>query len=149
MADRAATLTGSFQRVTMGPTSKILGAGKYEISGVTRKTVDCSEFGVDIDIFEFGSADGGTITLSDVSYDPSDPMQNTLRTYVNTGVKMVNNSTTSGIRFWVNSTSYLTIGTSGNILMTNAGKVSADRNGMAKTDFSGKVSGAFMYLDAQ
>jgi hypothetical protein len=149
MADRATTLSGSFQRVTMGPTSKILGAGKYEISGVTRKTVDVSEFGVDIDIFEFGSADGGTITLSDVAYDPSDPVQNSMRGYVNAGTKLINNSTTSGIRFWVNSTSYLTIGTSGNILMTNAGKVSADRNGVAKTDFSGKVSGAFMYLDAQ
>ena len=148
MADRAAPLSGSFQKVTLGPTSKILGAGKYEISGITRKTVDCSEFGVDIDIFEFGSADGGTITLTDVSYDPSDPVQNLLRGYVQTGTKLIYNSTTSGIRFWVNSTSYLTIGTSGTILLTNAGKVSADRNGMAKTDFSGKVSGAFMYLDA-
>ena len=148
MADRATTLTGSFQKVTLGPTSKILGAGKYEISGMTRKTVDCSEFGVDVDIFEFGSADGGTITLSDVSYDPTDPMQNFLRTCVEQGTKLIHNSTTSGIRFWVNSTSFLTIGTSGNILLTNAGKVSADRNGMAKTDFSGKVSGAFMYLES-
>lgn len=148
MADRATTLSGSFQKVTLGPTSKILGAGTYEISGITRKTVDCSEFGVDIDIFEFGSADGGTITLSNVSYDPTDPMQNALRTAVEAGTKLIYNSTTSGIRFWINSTSYLTIGTSGTILMTNAGKVSADRNGMAKTDFSGKVSGAFMYLDA-
>jgi hypothetical protein len=149
MADRATVLSGSFQRVTLGPTSKILGAGKYEVSGMTRKTVDCSEFGVDVDIFEFASADGGTITLSDVSYDPADPMQNFLRSCVQNQIKLINNSTTSGIRFWVNSTSYLTIGTSGNILMTNAGKVSADRNGLAKTDFSGKVSGAFMYLDAQ
>lgn len=149
MADRATTLSGSFQKVTLGPTSKILGAGTYEISGMTRKTVDCSEFGVDVDIFEFGSADGGTITLSNVSYDPSDPMQNFLRGAVAAGTKLIYNSTTSGIRFWVNNTSYLTIGTSGTILMTNAGKVSADRNGMAKTDFSGKVSGAFMYLDAQ
>jgi hypothetical protein len=148
MADRATTLSGSFQKVTLGPTSKILGAGTYEISGITRKTVDCSEFGVDIDIFEFGSADGGTITLSNVSYDPTDPMQNFLRGAVEAGTKLIHNSTTSGIRFWVNSTSYLTIGTSGTILMTNAGKVLSDRNGMAKTDFSGKVSGAFMYLDA-
>ena len=149
MADRAATLSGSFQKVTMGPTSKILGAGTYEISGITRKTVDCSEFGVDIDIFEFGSADGGTITLSDVSYDPTDPVQNSLRGYVEAGTKLIYNSTTSGIRFWINSTSYLTIGTSGTILLTNAGEVKADRNGMAKTSFSGKVSGAFMYLDEQ
>lgn len=143
--DRAITLSGSFQKVTLGATSKILGAGNYEISGITRKTTDASEFGVDIDIFEFGSADGGTITLSDVSYDPTDPEQNTLRSCVENGTKLIN-SVTSGLRLWVNSTSYLTVGTSGSILMTNAGKVSADRNGMAKTDFSGKVSGAFMYL---
>lgn len=145
MADRATTLSGSFQKMTAGATSKLLGAGTYEISGVTRKTVDVSEFGVDIDLFEFGSADGGTITLSNVSYDPTDPVQNTFRANCEQGVKFVN-STTSGIRFWVNSTSYLTIGTSGTLLMTNAGKVSADRNGSAKTDFSAKVSGAFMMI---
>ena len=145
MADRATTLSGSFQKVTLGATTKLLGAGKYEISGITRKTVDCSEFGVDIDIFEFASADGGTISLADVSYDPTDTMQEYLRDCVEQGIKMTNGAT-SGIRFWINSTSYLMVGTSGHILFTNAGKVSADRNGMAKTDFSGKVSGAFMYL---
>lgn len=145
MADRAATLSGSFQKVTLGVTSKILGAGKYSISGATRKTVDVSEFGVDIDIFEFGSADGGTITLSDVSYDPTDPQQNTLQDCVKNGTKL-NGSTTSGLLFWINSTSYIHVGTSGNILMTQAGKVEADRNGVAKTSFEGKVSGAFMYL---
>lgn len=143
--DRATTLSGSFQKVTLGATSKILGAGKYSISGATRKTVDVSEFGVDIDIFEFGSADGGTISLSDVAYDPTDPEQNTLRSCVENGTKLIY-SITSGIRFWVNSTSYLTIGTSGNILMTAAGSVEADRNGAAKTSFEGKVSGAFMWI---
>lgn len=145
MTDRATTLSGSFQKITLGATSKVLGAGKYEVSGITRKTVDCSEFGVDIDIFEFASADGGTITLSDVSYDPTDPMQNYILACVEQGIKMTNGST-SGMRLWINSTSYLRVGTSGRILWTNAGKVSADRNGMAKTDFTGKVSGAFMYL---
>jgi len=147
MGDRAVTLSGSFQKVTIGASSKLLGAGKYEISGAVRKTVDVSEFGVDIDIFEFGSADGGTITLSDVNYDPTDPMQNYLRTCVETGVKLAGGfGATSGLHLWVNSSSALVVGTSGNILMTNAGKVTADRNGSAKTDFSGKVSGAFMYL---
>lgn len=145
MADRAATLSGSFQKVTLGATSKILGAGNYEISGIVRKTVDVSEFGVDIDIFEFASADGGTISLSNVSYDPTDPMQEYLRDCVEQGIKM-DNGATSGIRFWINSTSYISVGTSGHILFTNAGRVTTDRNGIAKTDFSGKVSGAFMYL---
>lgn len=140
--DRAVTLSGSFQKVTLGATSKILGAGKYSISGETRKTVDVSEFGVDIDIFDFASADGGTITLSDVAYDPTDPEQQTLQNCCRNGVKLIK-STTSGIRFWLNSTSYITIGTSGTILMTSSGKVDADRNGVAKTSFEGKISGAF------
>lgn len=143
--DRATTLSGSFQKVTLGVTSKILGPGKYSISGITRKTVDASEFGVDVDIFEFASADGGTISLSDVSYDPTDPQQLALLACVENGTKL-NGNTTSGLLFWINSTSYLHVGTSGHILMTSAGKVEADRNGLAKTSFDGKVSGAFMYL---
>lgn len=145
MADRATTLSGCFQKVTLGATSKILGAGKYEISGLTRRTVDVSEFGVDIDIFEFVSADGGTISLTDVMYDPTCPEQLTLQSCCENKIKLIY-SITTGIRFWINSTSYMAIGTSGNILMTSVGKVSADRNGVAKTNFEGKVSGAFMFL---
>ena len=145
MADRATTLSGAFQKVTLGATSKILGAGTYSVTGITRRTVDASEFGVDTDIFEFASSDGGTITLSGVNYDPTDPMQLVLQGLVEDKVKLIN-SVTSGIRFWINSTSYLTIGTSGNILMTKAGGVEADRNGLAKTSFEGQVSGAYMYL---
>lgn len=145
MADRATTLSGAFQKVTLGATSKILGAGTYTLSGITRTVVDASEFGVDCNTYEFGSADGGTITLSDVNYDPTNPEQQTLQNCVQDKTKLIN-STTSGIRFWLNSTSYLTIGTSGHILMTKAGGVKADRNGLAKTDFEGQVSGAFMYI---
>lgn len=145
MADRATTLSGAFQKVTLGATSKILGAGKYTITGATRRVVDVSEFLVDVDIFEFGSANGGTISLTDVAYDPTNPEQQTLQTCVQTAVKLIN-SVTSGIRFWINSTSYLTIGTSGHILMTAAGRVDTDRNGVAKTNFEGQVSGAFMYI---
>ena len=145
MADRATTLSGSFQKVTLGATSKVLGAGKYTISGNVRKTVDVSEFGVDTDIFEFASMDGGTIDLSDVAYDPTNPEQLTLQNCVLNGTKLIN-SVTSGPRFWINSTSYLTIGTSGTILMTDANSVAADRNGVAKTSFKGKVSGASMYV---
>jgi hypothetical protein len=143
--DRATTLSGMWQRVTLGASSKVLGAGKYSISGLARKTIDVSEFGVDIDIFDFASADGGTISMSDMSYDPTDPNQEMFVNNCKNGVKFIN-STTSGIRFWLNSTSYMTIGTSGTILITSAGKVDADRNGVAKTSFEGKVSGAFMMV---
>ena len=147
MADRATTLTGMFQKATLGATSKILGAGTYTLSGATRTLADASEFGVETNIYEFGCADGGTITLADVSYDPTCPEQNTLKDCVEDGVKLIY-SVTSGIRFWINSTSYLTIGTSGHILMTKAGEVRADRCGLAKTSFEGQVSGEFMWLTA-
>ncbi len=146
MGDRAATLSGMFQKVTLGATSKILGAGTYEVAGAVRRTVDASEFGVDCDIFEFGGADGGTIRLMNVNYDPTDPMQNYLRDCAENGVKLAGNDATSGIRFWINSTSVLMVGTSGHILMTSCTNIRADRNGLGKCDFEGKVSGEFMYL---
>jgi len=142
---RAAVLSGSFQKVTLGATSKVLGAGTWSISGGTRRTVDVSEFGDDIDKFEFASADGGTISIVGVNYDAVDPEQLTLRACMKDKVKLIN-STTSGPRFWVNAASYFTIGTSGEILITSAGEISADRNNVAKTKFDGQVSGAFMFL---
>jgi len=142
---RATVQSGSFQKVTLGATSKVLGAGVFSISGGTRKTVDVSEFGDDVDKFDFATADGGTISISGVIYDPVDAEQITLRNCMETKVKLTN-STTSGPRFWINSTSYHTIGTSGEILITQAGEITTDRNNVAKTKFEGKVSGAFMYL---
>jgi len=142
---RAAPLAGVYQKVTLGATSKILGGGKYSISGMTRNTMETSEFGDDVDVFEFTNANGGTITLEDVTYDPTDPEQNTLRACLQNKTKLIY-SETSGIRFWLDSTSYMTIGTSGSILIVQAGKVEADRSGIAKTSFQGQVSGAFMMI---
>jgi len=140
-----ASLSGNFQKVTLGATSKILGAGSYSISGSTRNTVDVSEFGTDIDQFDYVNAVGGTITIDNVSYDITDPEQSTLISAMQNKTKLIN-SVTSGIRFWLNSTSYMTIGTSGTLLVTNAGSVEASRTGVARTKFEMQVSGAFMYI---
>ena len=147
MADRAAPLIGSFQKITLGTTSRVVGAGKYSYSGFTRKTVDISEFGVDIDIFDFGSADGGTVSISDAAFDPSSIENNLLVSYAQTPLKMIR-SLTTGIRFWLNSTSWMTIGSSGNLLITSGLKVDADRSGVAKTSFEMKVSGDYMVITA-
>ncbi len=122
-----------------------MGAGTFSLSGGTRKTVDVSEFGDDIDKFDFATADGGTISITGANLDPTDPEQNTLRSCAESKIKLIN-SVTSGPRFWINAASYYTIGTSGEILMTNSTPIQADRNNVAKTSFEGKVSGAFMYL---
>ena len=142
---RAVVLSGAFQRVSLGSTSKVLGPGKYSMTGMARKTTETSEFGDDIDTFEFTTADGGTISLTDVLFDPADADQNTLRALVSNRVKLIFSSL-SNLRLWINSVSYYHVGTSGTILMTSAGAVESDRNGMAKTSFEGLVSGAFMHL---
>jgi len=142
---RAVAQSGSFQKVTLGASSKVLGAGVWAISGGTRKTVETSEFGDDVDKFEFATADGGTISITGVNLDPTDAEQSTLRACAENKVKLVY-SATSGPRFWINASSYYTIGSSGEILMTNSTPIQADRNNVAKTSFEGKVSGAFMFL---
>lgn len=142
----ATVLNGKFSKVTYG-TTKILGAGKFSLSGLSRKTLDASEFGDDIDVFEFGTADGGTISITDCLYDPTDATgQAMLDALVDNSLKNFGNNLTSGLRFYVNSTSYRQVGTSGHILLTSCRRLDVDRNGLAKCGFEGKVSGAPMIL---
>jgi len=142
----ATVLNGKFSKVTYG-TTKVLGAGKFSLSGLSRKTLEASEFGDDIDVFEFGTADGGTISLSDVLYDPTDATgQALLDALVATPLKSLGNNLTSGLRFYINSTSYRQVGTGGHILLTSGYILDVDRNGLAKCGFEGKVSGASMIL---
>lgn len=142
----ATVLNGRFQKVTYG-TTKILGAGQFSITGLTRKTIESSEFEDDIDKFEFGTADGGTITLTDVLYDPTDSTgQAMLDALIETPLKSLGGNLTSGLRFYVNSTSYWQVGTSGHILLTGGKRLEAERNGLAKCSYEGKISGAAMTL---
>ena len=142
----ATVLNGKFSKVTYG-TTKILGAGRFSLSGLTRKTIDASEFGDDIDIFEFSTADVGTISITDVLYDPTDSTGQALVDALIAGsLKSLGNNLTSGLRFYINSTSYRQVGTSGHILITGGYKLDIDRNGLAKCGFEGKVSGAPMIL---
>lgn len=142
MASRATVLNGKFQQVTVG-TYKVLGAGKYSISGLSRKTLDASEYGDDIDVFEFGTADGGTISISDVLYDPTD---STGQALLDSACLNYSKFGSGDLRFYVNSTSYRTVASGGNILITSAYKLDSDRNGLAKCGFEGKVSGGAMVL---
>ena len=142
----ATVLNGKFMKVTYG-TTKILGAGKYSLSGLSRKTLESSEFGDDIDTFEFGTADGGTISITDCLYDPTDATgQNLLDQLVQNSLKNYGNNLTSGLRFYINSTSYRQVGTTGYILLTDCHRLEADRNGLARCSFEGKVSGDYMIL---
>lgn len=142
MGTRATVLKGTFQKVTIG-TNKVLGAGKYNLSGVTRQTHDVSEFGDDFAVFEFGTADGGTISITDALYDPTDKTgQALLDSAILNGSKFGSGD----LRFYVNSTSYRTVASGGHILITSGYKLDADRNGLGKSGWEGKVSGGAMVL---
>lgn len=142
MATRATVFNGKFQKVTIG-TYKVLGAAKYSISGLSRKTLDASEYGDDIDVFEFGTADGGTISISDVLYDPTD---STGQALLDSASLNASKFGSGDLRFYVNSSSYRTVASGGHILITTSHKIDSDRNQLAKCGFEGKVSGGAMVL---
>lgn len=142
MATRAAVLKGEFMQVTVG-TYKLLGAGVYSLSGLARKTLDASEFGDDIDVFEFGTADGGTISVNNVMYDPTD---STGQALLDSACLNVSKFGSGGLRFYVSSSSYRTVASGGNMLVTKAYALESDRNGLGRCSFEAKVSGGAMVL---
>ncbi len=142
MGTRAAVLNGQFQKVCIG-TTKILGLSKFSLSGLTRKVIEASEFGDDIDVFDFSTADGGTITISDALYDPAD---STGQALLDSAILNQSKFGSGDLRFYVNTTSYRTVASGGNILITAGYKLDADRNGLGKAGWEGKVSGGAMVL---
>lgn len=138
----ATVLKGIFQRVTVG-TYPLLGAGEYSLSGFTRETLDAGEFQDDVTKYEFGVMDGGTITINNVLYDPTD---STGQAILDSACLNASKFGSGDLRFWVNSTSYKTIASGGHILITKTGGVDAQRNGLARTSFEGKISGGRMVL---
>ena len=138
----ATVLKGIFQKVTIG-TYPVLGVGEYSLSGLTRETLDAGEFTDDVTKWEFGVLDGGTITINNVLYDPTDTTGQAL---LDSACLNASKFGSGGLRFYVNSTSYRTVASGGFILITKAGSLEAQRNGLARCSFEGKVSGGAMVL---
>ena len=126
--------------VTLGPTNKVLGVAEFTISGATRKTQDISEFGDETDRFGTLSLDPGTVSLSNVLFDPTDPYQEQLRAAFSANTALG----PGDIRIWDSLNSYWTIGIGGQLLITNAGKIDGKRSDFHKTSFDFKASGAPM-----
>jgi hypothetical protein len=139
---RAAVLKGQFMKITVG-TNKVLGAAKYSLSGFTRKTQAVSEYGDDIDVFDFLTADGGTISITDALYDPTD---STGQALLDSAALNASKFTSGDLRFYVNSTSYRTVASGGHMLVTMGSRLDSDRNGLGRCGFEAKVSGGAMVL---
>ena len=138
----ATVLKGIYQKVTVG-TYPLLGAGECSFSGLTRETLDAGEFTDDVTKWEFGVLDGGTITVNNVLYDPTD---STGQALLDSACLNASKFGSGGLRFYVNSTSYRTVASGGYILVTKAGSLEMQRNGLARCSFEAKVSGGTMVL---
>lgn len=113
--------------------------GNWKMSGYTREAIDTSHFGSEEKTFEFGIADGGTLTFSG-SFDPADANgQAMLESACKNASKLTN------IRLYVDNTSYFTPDVTGNsvscVLITKCLSVDFASNGIGKIDFEGRISG--------
>lgn len=147
----ASILPGNDAKITLGASTLIVGCNKFSMSGITRSTIDASEFGVDADRFVEGSANPGTISIADAIYDPGNAVQKGLRDAVKTKTRYTHSAigdTTTGLRFWIDDYTYFTVEDSADafLFVTKANDVGTERNGLAKCSIEIQVSGGFMDL---
>ena len=145
----ASILPGNSAKITLGASTLIVGCSKFTMSGITRQTIDASEFGVDADRFVEGSANPGTISIADAIYDPANTVQAGLREAVKDKTRYTHSGladTTSGLRFWLDDYTFFTIenSTDAFIMVTKSNDVMTERNGLAKCSIEMQASGGFM-----
>lgn len=142
-------LPGNDAKITLGASTLIVGCNKFSASGVTRQTIDASEFGVDADRFVEGSANPGTISIADAIYDPGNAVQASFRDAVKDKTRYTHSDigdTTKGLRFWLDDYTFLNIedSTDAFLFVTKANDISTERNGLAKCSVEIQVSGGFL-----
>lgn len=145
----ASILPGNSAKITLGASTLIVGCSKFTMSGITRQTIDASEFGVDADRFVEGSANPGTISIADAIYDPANAVQKGLREAVKDKTRYTHSGigdTTDGLRFWLDDYTFFTIedSTDAFIMVTKSNDVATERNGLAKCSIEMQASGGFM-----
>ena len=138
---RAATKNGTLAGVMVG-VNMLLGANEYSASGSVRKTIEASEFGVDVDGFDYGSLDAGTMTIPNVLSDPTSLAQAALDAAITAATKFGPDD----IKFMRDATSYWTIGTGGHFLITKSGGRGLGRNKLETCSYEFKIEGAELVL---
>lgn len=136
MADRATVKIGRNCKITLGST-KILGMGTWQMSGVNTDLLDKTEFGDTWKQYVLGLLDGGEITFNGL-YDPTDSEgQTALRTANEAGTELTD------LRFWVDNTSYWAPATTNptSHLLISQWQVSVDKAGLAQSSFTAKIAG--------
>lgn len=136
-----ASKSGFAAKVTMG-TYTIAGMGTWSMDGLSRETIEDTAFGDTVKKYVFGFMDGGSLSF-DGNYDPSDA---TGQAILNSACKNASVLGSGSIRLYIDNTSYWTVESGGELLVTKANAITMDKNGLGKVSFSAKVSGAAMAL---
>ena len=136
-----AVKVGKLAKVTVGA-STVSEQGQYSLSGFSRDALDSTAFGDDVKEFTFGVGDGGEITFSG-NYDPADTNGQLI---IDSACINASVFTGGDLKFYIDSTSYLTVDTGGTILITKCRAVGMDKAGLATVSFTGKISGKKMVV---
>ncbi len=132
---------GKLASVKIGA-AKVAGIGTWSMSGLSRETLEDTEFGDDVKTFVFGMADGGTVDFNGL-YDPADTTgQLAFEAKVLAGTSWTSGA--AGLCFYIDSTSYWSISGAGTLLPTKCDAISMDKNGLGQISFSCKVSGTMV-----
>lgn len=136
-----AVLTGKTGSVKLG-TYAIAELGTYTLSGFSRETLESSSFGDDIKEYQIGLGDGGEITFNG-NYDPTDTTGQIL---LESALKNASVFTGGNLKFYINNTTYFSVSTGGEMLITKVKSINMDKAGIGKVDFTCKISGAQMAI---
>jgi len=120
-------------------TTKVVGIGKWEYSGITNQVLDSTELEDEFDSKEYGRGNGGTVTFSGF-YDPDDSTgQAVIR------AACIAKTAVDTIRFYFGAgeSDYFKLDASASALVTNVSGPSADKDasGLCPISFTVEISG--------
>jgi len=132
---------GKTASVKLG-TYSISELGTWTLSGFTREALDTTEFGDDIKTFTFGVGTSGTLSFAG-NYDAGD---STGQDLINSACKNASVFTGGDLKLYIDNTSYYTVDTGGEILITKSDATTMDKSGLGQVSFEGTISGGAIVL---
>lgn len=136
-----AVLVGKTAAVKVG-TNTVAEMGTYSLSGFTREVLESSAFGDDIKEYTPGLGDGGEITFSG-NYDITDANGQVM---LESACKNASIFTGGDLKFYINNTTYFSVKTGGNMLITKVKAITFEKAGIGTVEFTAKVSGGPMVI---
>ena len=124
---------------------KVAGQGTWTLGGFTREVIEEDSWDLDIKKKYFSVGDAGTLTFSGL-YDLQAVAETTDQNLLNSACQNSSLLTGGDLRFYVDNTSYWTVDTGHNILITKCKSITMEKSAMGTVDFEATISGGHMIL---